>query len=247
MRNIEERFKRFCAHFPGAENIDDLVVGLGCRDGSKRADYLFEDRTIICEVKTLSADTSTKLVKFMRRLGIDPDALSSGRHIVEDLFKSLQDGDRLFRRATDFAMTPVQDGLDDAAKQIRSTKELFSIPGAAGVLVILNGEMPIAGSPLILRRLEQRLNKTEGDGQPYHRDVNIIVVINEAYAVGTPEGDKLVVNVCSNEYVPERTDAKVFAESLVNEWGSFNNLPTGKASEEIREQVRASRLFIEKK
>lgn len=247
MRNIDGRFKEFCSRFPGAENIDDLVAGRGDIAGVKRADYLFENRTIVCEVKVLSVDTSPKLVAFMRDHGIDPASLSAGRHIVEDLFKHLQDGEELFRRATDLAMTPIQDGLDDAAKQIGASKDLFAIPDAAGVLVILNGEMPIAGSSLILRRIEQRLNKKASDGNFYHRDVNIIVVINEAYAFETPEGDKLVASVCSNGFVPERRDAKVFAEAMVNEWGSFNNLPTETASEAVREAVRVSRLFIEKK
>lgn len=52
---LEARFKAFVKTIPGAESIDDLEE---LPEGSsKKADFFFDNRRIVCELKSLQVDT----------------------------------------------------------------------------------------------------------------------------------------------------------------------------------------------
>ena len=178
-----DRFKAFCRQYPRAEEIDKLVKCMDVPMGAKIADFLFADRTIVCEIKTLTTETAEKLAAFMSESGIDPSELTQGRHDVVELFLSLSDGEAKLKKAITIATTPVADGLDDAEKQIRDTKTLLGRGDADGLLVILNDLVELASPPLVKARLEQRIAKNGSDGTPYHANVNHVIFICEKYVL----------------------------------------------------------------
>jgi hypothetical protein len=58
--SLKYRFNSFVRSIEGAEFIDDLDL-TSEQQKSKRADFLFESRKIICEMKSLIKDMSSKV------------------------------------------------------------------------------------------------------------------------------------------------------------------------------------------
>jgi hypothetical protein len=182
--SLKERFFNFCRQFPDAEEIDAIVAPKTLPTGIKIADFLFEKRSIVCEVKTLTNDTATKLASYMEQNGIGPSQLSGGTHIIRELFLQLDDGEEKYQRAITLITKPLCDGLDEAEKQVRDTKQLLGLPNADGLVIILNEQVTLAGPSLIMERLGQRLAKTAADGAPYHKNLNHFLHIGEKYTPG---------------------------------------------------------------
>src|SRR2546430_5985734 len=65
--DLRDRFEQFVRTVDGFEHIDVLLRG-NDPHGKKRADYLFLDRTIIVEHKTLETNPNDKPQKYIDRL-----------------------------------------------------------------------------------------------------------------------------------------------------------------------------------
>lgn len=238
--NLNDRFFAFCRQYPGAEEIDELLKSSKVPAGVKIADFFFQTRTIVCEVKTLTTETSEKLIAYMRENGIGPSDLSDGQHSIKDLFLQLDEGETKYRKAITLITTPLVDGLDDAEKQIRDTKQLFHTPNSDGLLVILNDQVVLAGPPLIVERLGQRLAKTADDGSPYHKNINRIVHIGEKY---TPGEEKVYMNL-SLGVQPEANGAEAFVKQFMEAWAAFNGQTFAMAGPQHDKLLRESQFVI---
>src|SRR6266404_1409298 len=97
--NLNHRFFEFCRQYPGAEDIDELLKLFDVPAGMKIADFLFQQRTIVCEVKTLSTETAEKLAAYMQENGIGPFHLPNGQHSIRQLFLQLDEGEKKYRKA----------------------------------------------------------------------------------------------------------------------------------------------------
>ena len=121
----------------GFEDIDDLLRETDPL-GKKRADYLVSDRTIIVEEKALEIDPSDKPQKYMDRLMGENRFIAYGTVSTKQVFDKLPDGEKLHKTLI-HRLTSVLEGIaSNADKQTRDTREIFAIPDAAGILVILN-------------------------------------------------------------------------------------------------------------
>jgi hypothetical protein len=242
MMNLETRFFDFCNRHPEAENIDDLVKTTGAVKGMKIADFFFQNRTIVCEVKTLNKETADKLVAYMRKVGLDPAHLPRGQHSIERLFLEFEEGEAKYRKAIDLITTPIADGIDDAEKQIRDTKRLFSTPAADGLLIILNDQVNLAGPPLIVQRLAQRLIKNAPDGSPYYKHINHFVHIGEKY---TPSGENAFMDLTiPNWRSPETQGVAAFVGDFIQAWAAFNGQTFTNAGEQHVQLLKDSDFVI---
>ena len=238
--SLTDRFFEFCRQYPGAEDIDELLKSSDVPAGMKIADFLFQVRTIVCEVKTLSTETAEKLAVYMQENGIGPSDLPTGQHSIKQLFFQLDEGEKKYRRAMTLITTPLANGLDDAEKQIRDTKKLFHIPNSDGLLVILNDQVVLAGPPLIVERLGQRLAKTADDGSPYHKNINRIVHIGEKY---TPGEENVYMNL-SMGVQPEANGVEVFVQHFMAAWAAFNEQTFTLAGPQHEKLLKESQLVI---
>ncbi len=240
--NLRDRFLDFCRKYAGAEELDVIVKPADVPKGMKIADFLFASRSIVCEIKTLTTETAKKLAAYMEENGIGPSRLADGQHEVKDLFLKLEDGEKKYQKAITLSTTPMTDGLDDAEKQIRDTKALLGIPEADGLVVILSDQVTLAGPPLIMERLGQRLAKTAPDGSPYHKNVNHILHVGEKY---TPGDENVYMNLSlANPLAPERQSASAFAEKLMADWAAFNCHTFTMAGHDDERLLKESKLVI---
>ena len=133
---LKERFETFVTMLDGHENIDQLLSGREIR-GKKRADYLFRDRSISIEQKTLEQNPGSKIVQFVTNVikerGIVVDDTMTAHQILDTQPDALSLKNSLYLRTT-----KVLEGLVEGAdKQTSDTRNIFDIPLAAGILVIL--------------------------------------------------------------------------------------------------------------
>src|SRR5262245_47143383 len=93
---------------------------------------------IVCEVKTIEADTVKKFIDYLESQGVHfkPDTY------YEDLIGYImnrENGEAIWQRAKTLAMTPIEQGIAEANAQIRATRELYGIESSDGLLVFVNG------------------------------------------------------------------------------------------------------------
>jgi len=239
---LKDRFFEFCRHYPEAEDIDSIVNPAEIPTGIKIADFLLQQRTIVCEVKTLTNETAEKLAAYMHVNGIGPSQLSDGQHLVRDLFLKLEDGEAKYRKAITIITKPITDGLHHADKQIADTRDFFHIAKADGLLVILNDQVSIAGQPLIFERLGQRLGKTNDDGSLCYTNVSHVLHIGEKYTPG--DADAHLNFSIANSLVPEQSGVAAFVQKFMADWAAFNGQTFTMAGPEDETLLKESQLFI---
>ncbi len=158
---FEAVFREFVEDFGGE------IVPEEAEDGQPSADYFFRQHNVVAELKCLvvdqTADTLNKLTEIIdqRRAGAEPQPQQPGPDNILLPFTSA-DGEKFtipfdesFQRARQkILLTPIENIIRDANKQIRATKERLCIPSAHGVVLIFNEGNPLhAASPQHFARL----------------------------------------------------------------------------------------------
>ncbi len=239
---LKERFDDFCSSYPGVEVIDQLE---NPPKGTQKADYLFEKRTIVCEVKSLEANMVDKLLNGLKSDGIDPKSLKKGRHIIEELYSNLPKGENLYNQLKKNITTSVEKAIDDAANQIAGTKQQLGIGDADGLLVILNEAVTIIGQPLVDERLQLAFPKKNQHGKPYHSDVTRVLHIGETNAVETAAGDVRINTVIQNPHGTANHGIDDFVKQFVTAWAGHNGQPLKETGPEIADLLANSKLYID--
>jgi hypothetical protein len=201
---------------PDAEEIDTIAVE---PSPLKRADFLLDSRTIICEIKALETDTAPKFNAFLKQQGFD---LPPGEYDIRQLFGTRPDGDVLLAKATQLVATAVSDGLAEANRQIGDTKRLFGITAADGLVVILNGMVEVLGPQIVIKRVLERLEKLADDGTSYHGNIALVLYFSEKHLRETELGDAAVAFPIRNERVVAVHDLAAVTTTFVKGWAGFN-------------------------
>lgn len=243
---LKDRFDDFCRQYPGSVAIDSLD---NPPKGVQKGDYLFENKTVVCEVKCLEADMAKKLVAILKKDGIDPAELPKGRHIIEDLYLKLprkMKGKNRYKALVKKITSSVEKAIDDAANQIRDTKTHLNIADSDGLLVVLNEEVNVIGQPLVMERLGLAVKKKNAGEDPYHSEVTRILHIGETNAVETPNGDMRVNIVLQNPHATAKGDIDGFVKKLASAWGEYNGEPlTEGHGIDVNQLMETSQLYID--
>jgi hypothetical protein len=116
----------------------------------------------------------------------------------------------------------VEDSVANADKQTRDTREIFSVPNAVGMLIILNESALTLHPDLIRYGLSPLFQKKSADGSLRYPHNNDVIVISEAHALisrGMPCFSATSPHGIGKEAVSE------FSDALIHSWAGFNNLP----------------------
>jgi hypothetical protein len=224
VHELAQKFIACCRGIPGAEEID--LLPLTSEQKAKypsRADFFFNNRTIVCEVKTLEADTADKFISYLESQGVH---FEPGTY-YEDLIgyiENRQNGEKIWQRAKTLAMTPIEQGIAEANAQIRATRELYAIDSSDGLLIFLNGAADIFGPQLVIERIFDRLMKPNaaGDG-PYYDQIRQIVLFTENYILDTDGPPTAAAIPIANGPIPERHGVHAFLRKIAEAWAKCND------------------------
>lgn len=223
MPNLLERFEAFVAAVRGFESIDALLKGAHV-EGKKRADYLLWERKIIVEQKVLITDPVDKPRKFVNQLMNQGRILVYGRVSTDRVFAGMQDGEEQKRRMLLSITKGLEASIADADKQTRDTREIFTIPGAVGIVVILNVSAPTMRPDLISYGLSQTFAKQRDDGSVRYPHNDGVVVISEAHTDVSQGGRGVPCFSWPTPHTKSAEFVNAFSESLVHGWVAFNGL-----------------------
>lgn len=136
--NVEESFNEFVEEFGG-----ELVSKLLPKNPSfKNADYFFQRRSIVAEMKCLEKDTFQDRA-YRRKMGILYDKWVRQGLVPDSLFRPtvIETKDYPLECQRDVASLlkrPIEERIKEANRQIKQTKEHFGLPDAKGLLLLVN-------------------------------------------------------------------------------------------------------------
>lgn len=224
MKGLKERFETFIQTFDNFESIDELLNNADPH-GKQRADYLLYGRKIIIEQKVLESDPIHKPQKFMDKLIEQRGILVFGRTSTKVIFKKLQDGDRLQRSLILKIAKVVDDCVAKADKQTRDTREIFSIPDAVGILVLLNEEATILNPEIIHYSLSQVFQKKSDNGSLRYPHNNGVILISDLHTLNTAQGKFKTYMTFTSPHGIAADIVRQFSYQLLEAWAKFNGIP----------------------
>lgn len=235
---LRQLFESFISTQPGFERIDDLLRN--SHEIRKRADYLLWNRKIIVEQKVLVVDQGHWPQQFIDRLMQERRSILFGQLSSDAIFSRFADGEAL-KRDMFLAMTKgFEDDVADADKQTRDTRNIFQIPDAVGVVVLLNESASALPPELIGFGLHHVLNKKRDDQALRYVQNDAVVVISSAHVLPDSHGNPGMP--CFATATPQcraRGLVDAFTEELFRRWALFNNLPARAVTQAELSRARA--------
>ena len=209
---LEERFERFALTLPGAESIDalDLDTSQG-----PRADYLWRERSVVAEVKTLRGDPQEKIDGMFDQLSKRDDfPIFYGPAPAQKVLGNLPDGDALLRKLHEKVSRAIEKNFRDAKYQIDNTKKLLGLQDALGILVLLNPDVEAHDPINVGKFVSEMLVK---HAPPVAIDV--VWLISEAHFLG--QGMPCIL--ITSERMERLPWADSWLSGLNEQWAEFNN------------------------
>lgn len=231
MLSLRERFEKFAQTLNGYENIDELMAKNDVQ-GRKRADYFINNRSVIIEQKSLEVDPINKPQNFINRLMDEGHFIAYGTVSTNHIFSQLPNGQDLQRQMILKITEVIEDNVEKADKQTRGTREIFSVPEAIGILVILNGKAEMLDPELVAFGLNTTFQKRKNGVLRYHQNDGVLY-ISEAHSIalaGFQRTFPIMSFLGLNEKTRERTS--IVLDSLKRLWAQFNGIPFIEISEE---------------
>jgi hypothetical protein len=223
--DVERRFIAFDKTLPGAEHIDVIELTPEQKK-ARKADFLFDNRRIICELKSLKTDTGGKIGKVLKPHEQRPDwPIFFGKVGVNQILKHLPDGERINRQIFDAVTTAIKDLVRSANDQIRQTKKTFSLQSAGGMLVVLNEFIEVLSPDVIAYKIDELFRKRTPEGNPQFPEINAVWILNEShYTQVTPELQGIPALLMRN-MVPDPANVADYINSLQPKWAQYHGVP----------------------
>lgn len=210
---MEERFNRFALTLPTAESIDALVPSAV---PGQRADYFWRDRSMVVELKVLTGDPQAKVERAFDALSEREDApLFVGPSPVDKVFRHLPDGAERLRKLRQQVMRSTEAAFRNAKRQIASTKKLFELPDALGMLVVLNPDIETLSPVDVGQELSRLMEKQQGEGWA----VDVVWLLSEAHLADGAQPCILI----TGSRIGRFEWASFYLDGLNAAWARFNN------------------------
>jgi hypothetical protein len=223
--SLSQRVEAFLKTLGGFENVDALLKE---RDvpGKKRADYLLRDRSIIIEQKILVADPAGKPQKFVDNLVQDGKAIFFGTVSTALIFRKMADGEQQRKRMFDHLARVVIDDIENADKQTRDTRELFSIADAMGIVLILNEGAKTLEPDIVRYGIQRAYMKRDQVGKRRFTQNVGVIAMSEIHTVDFHAAAKThpVLSFIDQES-PHAEAFETFSREFQQRWAAFNGVP----------------------
>jgi hypothetical protein len=138
----DEWFKNLFRQVPNAEIIEDILANLSLASKPRNADYFFENRRFIGELKSLLTTRMPRIqevVNHLRERGELPIFYHPAP--ISKVIKDHPDRKTLNRQFLMQLAKGLSKDFADANSQIRETKAAFNLPGSFGFVLITNFEL----------------------------------------------------------------------------------------------------------
>ncbi len=244
-KNLEERFVFFVKHVIEGECIDDLELNAD-QEKAQKADYFFDNRKYIMELKSLKTDTFEKIGKILEPYTHRANwPIIFGAVDIQQILKNLPDGKKINDEIVEALTDSIEGVVESANRQIRTTKGSFNLPDSKGILVILNDVIATLTPELVHYRIRKCLRKKYSNGELRFPHVQTLVVITTIhYTEVKPELKAMPIMIIPREDT-DSDSIRPFVDTLIRSWSEFEKRPLIKDEGELVK--RGFRTFDEQK
>ena len=211
--NLERRFKNFIMTLRGAEDLDSNTFAFA--SGTSKADYLLYDRTVVVELKNMTADPRSKIDSRIDDHLENTGGVIYGKVLSTQLFDNQLESDS-FHKSLIYALTRnTEAACKQANKQLATTRAVLGL-NATSLLVILNENIETLDPGIVGYRVAQYLNE-----EP--RDIDFCLLIFESHKI---KGDSSLLNsvMCIAGRNPTHRSRRRI-NAIMESWAAFNGLP----------------------
>jgi hypothetical protein len=224
MVTLEQKFLTFLSKVSGAELLDNFAE-LPSHLGQKRADAFLFGRKMVCEVKSLQKDTSTKIEAILAPLRDRPEwPVFYGLFPVSKIISHFPEREELNKSIYSAVTSSVEDQLEKANRQLRETRRHFGLGDAHGIVTILNETVEVISPQVLADKVIRTFIKREKSGKPLEC-VDCVWIISETHEIVVSEELAGPLSII----IPRdcASDDKLLAErveTLTQAWITFNGL-----------------------
>lgn len=212
---LKQRFETFIKTFDGFEDID-LLLKANDPVGKNRADYLLQCRTVIVEQKSLDTDPVSRPQNYADKL------MAQGRLIAFGQVSTTMFSEDIQREIFLDLAKNLDAIVAKADRQTEDTRQIFSIPGAMGVLVILNEKARMLHPQVIHYGLANVFQKKSADGSLRYPANDGVILIPEAHTMNTQHGLRTPLIPFTSPHGRANEQFTLFCDLFLKAWASFN-------------------------
>lgn len=223
---LRTRFETFVKTLDGFEDIDSSLKNSEHPTNGMRADYLFQNREIFVEQKTLVSDPVDRPQRFADKVMHDHGIITYGTVSTQRLFSGQPDANALQRKLMVNISRIIDDDVAKADKQTRDTRIIFHIPNAIGIIVFLNEGAETLKPDIVYYALCNTFQKKNMDGSFRYKQNDGVILLSEAHQVQVPGFLRAYpIFTFTSPQTSNSEKVTFFSEMLMYRWAAFNNAP----------------------
>jgi SEC-C motif len=224
-QNLEGRFTAFVRSLEDVEVIDELRMTRE-QERAKKADYFFQGRRIIAEFKSLRTDTSVKINEILAPYRETPEwPVFYGPQDIQTILSYLPDRTHINKKIVNAVTDSIEAAVENANRQIRTTKKTFGLPNAHGLLVIFNEVADILSPNLVAYRVQRSLTKKTRTGEVRFLEVAVVLILNARHYTHLTPTLKGIPILTVPSMLPKSNDVEGFVSKILPQWAQFDGQP----------------------
>lgn len=187
----------------------------------KKADYFGMGRSVILEQKSITQEQAHKIQDELDKYENEDyyPVFYGGRDVnlvLEHSPNKEEVQHKLFNKITKL----IEGYLSSADKQIFSTSKIFDIEKYTGVLVILNENISVLSSEIIIHKLSRLITQKRNDGSLRFSSISYVLYVSEAHLFRQKTPIALLLQ---NDLVPPHDDnVEEYIHYLIHAWSELN-------------------------
>lgn len=233
-----DNFYQFLNELPISESIDAILPDKDHK-GVKKADYFFQARKIVCEVKSLNKDTSEKIEHAIEAQKDRKEfPIFYGGWDIKKVLKYFPDGGEIYENLVYAITSPIEAHIKDANRQIRETKHFFNLPKSHGLVIVVNQDVSILDAELLAWRINRCLSKRLPDGSIRFESIEGVLLLDEAHHFLLSRDSKgpMIIHLGLPGVLSKELDE--YMSYLAAQWAAWNGNPIVQMEEEEFDKSR---------
>lgn len=236
MNSFEEGFAGFVSKYSGAEVVFDVLKP--SERSFPNADYFFNNRRVVAELKCLEEEKYMDIHNIFQRLlnkgEIRP--FQKGMTIGEVLRGHPREEsirDEIYNKIT----SSLAGALEKANRQIRETKRHFNLVDSRGIAILVNLDNTILEPLIADRMITKILLQKNGAGLRYE-ELNLVIYISEVHFFEEGPGRRAMpFFVATRKKDLDEVDT-ICVNDFMKMWSEFRGLPIAPLETASREDIK---------
>jgi hypothetical protein len=194
---------------------------------AKHADYFLCDRKVVVEIKSITEDRVGAASGILDKWRAEADwPLVYGSPAIQQVLQRHPRGAQVNEELFTAVTSSVEWNFEKANRQIRETIDCFGLPGAYGVLFLLNQDVDLLDPKVLASKLGQLLEKKLPGGDVRFPYIDSVLVFTWAHKiVGDDSVEMSPIVAVSRPLEANEAPGRTFENYLMGEWASFLGVP----------------------